>query len=74
MVRVSFAHEAVTPVGKPVAVPMPDAPEVVCVMFVNTVLTQTVGVYEAGPVVLTGDTIMVPVALTAPQPSVKGML
>ena len=74
MVRVSFAHEAVTPVGKPVAVPMSDAPVVVCVMFVNAVLIQTVGVEDAAPAVITGDTIIVPVAFTLPHPSVNGIL
>ena len=43
------AQAAVTPAGNPVAVPMPVAPVVVCVMFVKTVLIQSVGADEADP-------------------------
>ena len=68
------AHAAVTPPGKPVAVPMPVAPVVVCVIAVRGVLMQSVGVAEAGPAVMAGVTVMVPVALTLPQPPVNGML
>ena len=45
------AQAAVTPAGSPVAVPIPVAPVVVCVIFVNTVLIQRVGVEEAVPTV-----------------------
>ena len=68
------AHAAVTPVGKPVAVPMPVAPVVACVILVNAVLIQRVGVLDAVPAVLTGVTMIVPVALADPQLPVKGML
>ena len=74
MVITFAAHEAETPAGSPVAVPIPVAPVVVCVMFVNTLLTQTVGVEDAVPAIFTGDTMMVPVAFTAPQPLTKGIL
>jgi hypothetical protein len=43
MVMVLLAQEAVTPAGKPVAVPIPDEPTVVWVILVNTLLIQTVG-------------------------------
>ena len=43
MVMVLLAHVAVTPVGKPVGVPIPDEPTVVWVILVNTLLIQTVG-------------------------------
>ena len=64
---------AVTPMGKPVAVPMPVAPVVLWVIGLNTVLMHKVGVEEAAPIVLLGVTIIVPVALTLPQPPVKGI-
>ena len=74
MVIVLDAHTAFTPAGNPVAVPMPVAPVVVCVMLVNAVLIQSVGVLEATPAVLAGVTVIVPVAFTDPQPPVNGML
>ena len=74
IVIVLLAHAAVTPAGKPVAVPMPVAPVVVCVMFVNAVLIHNVGDELAAPAVLSGVTVIVPVAFTLPQPPVKGIL
>ena len=74
MVIVLEAHDAVTPAGRPVAVPMPVAPVVVCVIAVNAVLIHRVGVEDAVPTVLSGVTVIVPVADTVPQPPVKGML
>ena len=72
-------HDALTPAGKPFAplTPLfviPVAPVVVCVMFVNKVLIQSVGVDDAVPGVLFGVTVIVPVAFTLPHPPVKGML
>ena len=58
---------AVTPVGKPVAVPMPVALVVVCVIFVKAVLTVSVGVEDAVPTAQAAFTVIVPVALTALQ-------
>ncbi len=66
-------HAAVTPAGRPVAVPMPDAPVVLCVILVSGVLMQSVGVDDAVPTVLLGLTVMVPVALNV-QPPNSGML
>ena len=74
MVIVLLNQAAVTPVGNPVAVPMPVAPVVVWVMFVNAVLIHKVGVLDAAPAVFAGVTVMVPVAFTEPQPPVNGML
>ena len=74
IVMVLEAHAAVTPAGKPVAVPMPVAPVVACVMLVNAVLIHTVGLLDAVPAVLAGVTVIVPVAFTDPQPPVNGML
>ena len=74
MVIVFAAHAAVTPAGRPVAAPMPVAPVVVCVILVITVLIHSVGVDDAALTVLFGVTVIVPVALTVPQPPVNGML
>ena len=71
---VSELNVALTPVGKPVAVPMPVAPVVVCVMVANEVLIHNVGVDDAALVVLSGVTVIVPVADMVPQPPVSGML
>ena len=68
------AQLALTPAGKPVAVPIPVAVVVVCVMSVNGVWIQSVGMVEASPTVLSGVTVIVPIAFTAPQPPVNGML
>ena len=68
------AQAALTPVGSPVAVPMPVALVVACVILVKAVLIQSVGVEEAAPAVLFGVTVIVPVAFTLPQPPVNGML
>ena len=74
MVIVLFAQAAETPAGNPVAVPIPVAPVVACVIFVNAVLIHKVGVLDAAPAVLSGVTVIVPVAFTEPQPPVNGML
>ena len=74
MVIVLLAHAAVTPVGNPVAAPIPVFPVVVCVIAVRTVLTQTVGALEAALAVLFGVTVIVPVAFMLPQPPVNGIL
>ena len=73
IVIVLLAHAAVTPAGKPVGVPMPVAPVVVCVIFVKAVLMHSVGVEDAAPAVFAAVTVIVPVALTPVQP-VSGML
>ena len=73
-VRVFSFQAAVTPAGSPVGVPMPVAPVVVRVMGTSAVLIHRVGVEEAVPAVLAAVTVMVPVALTVPQPPVRGML
>ena len=77
MVIVLLAQAALTPAGNPVAVPIPVAPVVACVIFVKAVLIHKVGVLDAAPAVLAGVgvTVIVPVALTEePQPPVNGML
>ena len=67
MVIVLFAHDAVTPAGKLVAAPIPEAP-VVCVILVNGVLIHSVGVLDAA---LTPFTVIVPVAFSVEQPPVN---
>ena len=68
------AQAAVTPEGKPVGAPIPVAPVVAIVMFVIRVLIHKVGVDDGAPAVLVRITVIVPVALTDPQPPVNGML
>ena len=74
IVMVLDAQDAVTPAGNPVEVPMPVAPVVACVIAVNAVFMQSVGVEDAAVTVLFGITVIVPVAFTVPQPPVSGML
>ena len=75
-----LAQVAETPAGNPFApetpsLAIPVAPVVACVIFVNAVLIHSVGVLDAVPAVLSGLTVIVPVALiTRPQPPVNGML
>ena len=58
-----------------VVVPIPVAPVVVWVIAaVKAVLIQSVGVAKAGVTVLSGVTVMVPVAFTVPQPPVSGIV
>ena len=74
IVIVFEAQAAEMPAGKPVAVPIPVAPVVVNVMAVKVMFAHNVGFDEAAPTVLAGVTVIVPVALIAPQPPVNGIL
>ena len=56
IVIVLDAKDAVTPEGNPVAVPIPVAPVVVCVMSVSAVLIHSVGDDDAALTVLFGVT------------------
>ena len=72
IVIVLLFQEAATPAGRPLApaVPafeIPVAPVVECVMLVNAVLTQIVGVEEADPTVLVGVTTIVFELVAVPQ-------
>ena len=78
MVMVFDPQVADTPAGKP-SVPevppvIPVAPVVAIVILVKAVLIHSVGVDDGLPAVLAGVTVIVPVALTVPQPPVKGMV
>ena len=68
------AQVAVTPDGKPIGVPLPVAPVVVWVIAVKAVFTHKIGVLDAAVTVLTGITVIVPVAFTVPHTPVNGML
>ena len=57
MVIVLEAHAALTPAGKPVAVPMPVAPVVEWVILVKAVLMYKVGEADAAPAVLVAVTV-----------------
>ena len=72
MVMVLASQAAETPAGNPAGAPIPVAPVVVCVIGVSAVLIHNVGVDEGALTVLT-KTVIVPVALTAPHPPVRGM-
>ena len=74
IVTVFEVHDAVTPAGRPLAVPMPVAPVVVCVMAVRSVFIQSVGVEDAAETVFSGVTVIVPVAVALPQPPINGIV
>jgi hypothetical protein len=75
MIVITFAdHDADTPAGRPLGVPIPVAPVVVCVIFVSAVLIQRVGVEDAEDTVFAGVTTIKPVALKLSQLPVKGIL
>lgn len=87
MVIVFDAHEGVTPVGNPVAVPIPVALVVVCVMFVKALFAQSVGdddalvtVSQAGsktraiPAISLGLVFTVQFTLPAPVAPVNGFV
>jgi hypothetical protein len=70
---------ALTPVGKPLEPETPEfeipvAPVVACVILVSAVLMHKVGVDDATPTVLFGETVIVPVAFPPPQPPDNKML
>lgn len=54
-------QKAVTPAGRPIAVPMPVAMVAACIMFVNIVFTVNVGLDDAALAVLStqGVTVVV---------------
>ena len=68
------AQVAVTPAGKSVGVPIPVAPVVVLVISVKGVFIHNEGLALAVPAVLLAETVIVPVALTVPQPPDRGIV
>jgi hypothetical protein len=72
IVIVLLAQDALTPGGKPLApeIPafdIPEAPVVVCVIFVNALPTSSVGLVDGTPAPHGFLTVMVPVAFTEIQ-------
>ena len=67
IVIVLAAQVAVTPAGKFVALPMPVALVVVCVISVIAASTVSVGVDDAVPTAQIASTVIVPVAFTLLQ-------
>ena len=63
-----LAQTAVTPAGKPVAVPMPVAPVVAIVIFVKAVFTISVGLDDAVPAVLRVQGVTVVVVVIGGEP------
>ena len=63
-----LAQTAVTPAGKPVAVPMPVAPVVAIVIFVKAVFTVNVGLEDAVPAVLRVQCVTVVVVVIGGEP------
>ena len=68
MVTVLFAHEPLTPAGKPVNV-APVAPVVANVIFVMMLLIHTVWL-EPATIVFNGLTVIVPAVVAGGQPPV----
>ena len=71
IVKTFADHVEVNPEGKPVAVPLPVAPVVECVIAVIAVLIHNVGEDDAALTVFAAVTVIVPVAFTVPQPPVR---
>jgi hypothetical protein len=67
IVITSADQEAVTPAGKPVAVPIPVAPVVAIVIFVIVVFTKIVGLEDAVPAVLRVQCVTVAVVVTGEE-------
>jgi hypothetical protein len=65
---------AEVPEGRPVTVPIPVAPVVVKVTAVIAEPIQTTGSEDGAVTVLFGVIVIVPAALTVPQPPVRGMV
>jgi hypothetical protein len=68
MVIVFEAQVAITPAGNPVAGPIPVAPVVVWVIFVNSVLIHNVSAEEAALTVFSDITVMALLVDDALQP------
>ncbi len=75
IVITSADQAALTPAGNPIAMPIPVALVVACVIFVKTMFTVSVGVVDAAAAAQAGvaPTVILPVAFTMPQPPVRGI-
>ena len=76
MIMESACHTAETPVGRPLTVPIPVAPVVLCLILGKILFMHKVGDSDAVLAVFEAVTIIVPVAtgLPAPQGPVNGMV
>lgn len=74
MVMVLLLQVAVTPVGNPVAAPIPVAPVVAMVMLGASVVLIQIVRGAGAAAVLTAMTVIEPVAATLPQPPLSGIL
>ena len=74
MVIESFAHVAVTPAGSPVAVPIPVAPLVVCIILFKVDCRHIVGMADGALTVFFGFTLIIPVASRLSHPPVNKIL
>ena len=68
MIMESASQTAETPVGKPVTVPMPVAPVVLCLILGNVVFIHKLGETDAALAVFNAVTVIVPVAIGLPVP------
>ena len=67
-------NTAVTPDGRFVGEPIPVAPVVVWVILVKAVLIHKVGVEDGPDAVLSGSTVIVPVAFKDSHPPINGII
>ena len=74
MLIVFATQLAESPGGNPVAVPIPVAPVVVCVIGEIEEKIQTDCVPDATLALFTAFTVIVPLAFTAPQPPANGIV
>ena len=74
IVIVLLLQLAVTPVGRPVEIPIPVAPVVeIVILGESAVLIQRVGFVEGAAAVFDATTVIVPDAFTTPHPPVRGI-
>ena len=74
IVIVLAAHVAVTPDGKPVAVPIPVAPVVICVIGIKKELIHRVWKFEGVATEFKGNIVTVVVVWEEAQSPLGGML
>ena len=71
---VLLAKAGVTPAGKPVAIPIPVAPVVACVIFGIAELMHIVGEDDAAPTVFAAVTVIDPAVLSVHEPTVNRII
>ena len=73
MVILSEDQLAITPLGRPDEMPIPVAPEVVCMIFVSDVFIHNIGSDEGELTVLSKVIEIIPLAYKVSHPPVNGM-